>query len=87
MEKGYCPYCKRSGVMLLHHHLDYETNLTVLMCVDCHYKEHFPDGKKGKGDKPALPGDLSNKQILKIDNSGHFGLQGGEYKYISRRHK
>ena len=68
--------------MLLKHHLDYKTNLTTLMCQDCHYKEHFPQGKQ---DKPLLPGTLAGKQILEIDDSGHFGKKGGQWVSVRFR--
>ena len=81
MKLGDCPYCKRKEVRLLKHHLDYKTNLVVYMCKECHYKEHFPEGKR---DRPVLPGNISNRQIMEIDDSGHFGRMGGGWEYISR---
>jgi RNase P subunit RPR2 len=82
--KGYCPYCKKKGVPLIKHLLDNDTNLIVFMCKDCHDKEHFPQGNQ---DKPDLPGALAKKQIVEIDESGHFGKQGGNWTYIERKRK
>jgi len=43
-----CPWCKRKVKKLVRHHLDYHTNLSILICENCHYQQHFPDGKNSR---------------------------------------
>lgn len=74
MLKGKCPYCKKKDVMLIKHLLDNDTNLTTLMCLDCHKN-------------PLILEALAKKQFTNIDESGHFGKQGDTWNYIERKRK
>lgn len=51
--------------------MDYDTNLVVYICEDCHYKQHFPKGEKVNWRET----EIAKKQILKLTDEGHFGFK------------
>jgi hypothetical protein len=64
--------------MLIRHHLDYFTNLTVLICKDCHDKEHFPNGKNGTR---VVMSKRAKKQRLGFKDGFSYRRYGNPYKF------
>lgn len=54
------------------------------MCKDCHNKDQSPQVEQ---DKSKSLGTLAKKQIIEIDESGHFGKQGRSWIHIERKRK
>lgn len=44
---AHCPWCQHFVSCLVKHHISYIDDDTINICLDCHFREHYPEGKEG----------------------------------------